>query len=122
MDTIYRPVQHHWRDHAGHAQAGHQRGRFAVAVREAHAQPLAPRAAAMAAGHVGGGPRLVDEHEALGVEIELAVEPALALLQDIGPVLLDRVPGFFLRVIPCRAKNRCTVPMPSGTPRSLNCA
>lgn len=69
-------------------------------VREAHPQPLAPRAAAMAAGHVGGGPGLVDEDEALGFEVDLAVEPVLALPQDVGTVLLDRMPGLFLRVIP----------------------
>lgn len=71
-----------------------------MAVREAHTQTLALRAAVMAAGHVGGGPRLVDEDQALGVEIELAVEPALTLPQDIGSVLFDRVRGLFLRVIP----------------------
>lgn len=53
----------------------------------------------MAAGHVGGGPRLVDEDQALRIEIELVIEPVLALPQDVGPVLLDRVPGLFLRVI-----------------------
>jgi hypothetical protein len=74
----------------------------------------------MAAGNIGGGPRLVDEDQALRIEIELAVEPALPLLQDVGPVLLDRVPSLFLRVIPCRAKKRCTVPMPTGTPRSAS--
>jgi hypothetical protein len=52
------------------------------------------------AGHVGGSPGFVDEDEALGFEIDLAVEPVLALLQDVGAVLLDRVPGLFLRVIP----------------------
>jgi hypothetical protein len=54
----------------------------------------------MAAGHVGGGPGLVDEHEAFGFQIDLAVEPCVALPQDVGAVLLDRVPGLFLRVIP----------------------
>jgi hypothetical protein len=53
----------------------------------------------MAAGHVGGGPGLIDEDEALGIEVDLAVKPVLALSQDVGPVLLDRVPGLFLRVI-----------------------
>jgi len=66
-----------------------------MSVREAHPQPLALRAAAMAAGHVGGGPGLVDEDEALGFEVELAVEPVLALPQDVGTVLLDRVPGLY---------------------------
>jgi len=54
----------------------------------------------MTAGHVGGGPRLVDEDEALGFELDLAIEPVLALPQDVGTVLLDRVPGLFLRVMP----------------------
>jgi hypothetical protein len=49
----------------------------------------------MAAGHVGGSPRLVDEDEALGIEIKLAVEPMLPLPQDVGPVLLDRVAGLY---------------------------
>ncbi len=93
--AVDRSIEHHRRDHAGHAQTGYQRGGLAVAVREAHAQPLARWAAPMTAGHVPGSPRLVDEHEALGIEIELAVEPALALLQDVGPVLLNRVPNLF---------------------------
>jgi len=54
----------------------------------------------MAAGHVGGSPGLVDEDQALRIEIELTVEPALALPQDVGSVLLDSMAGLFLRVIP----------------------
>jgi hypothetical protein len=77
-----------------------------MTMREAHAQPLAPRAAAMTAGHVGCGPRLVDEDQALGIEIELAVEPALALRQDVGSVLLDSMASLFLRVMPRRTKKR----------------
>ena len=50
--------------------------------------------------HVGVHRCLVDEDETLGFEIDLSVEPALALPQDVGAVLLDRVPGLFLRVIP----------------------
>lgn len=100
--------QHHWRDHAGHAEACNQRGGLAVAVREAHAQPLALRAAGMAAGHIGCGPRLVDEDEALRLQIDLAFEPVPALLQDIGTVLLDGMASLFLRVIPGRAKKRCS--------------
>ena len=84
----------------GHAQPRNQRGGFAMAMREAHAQALALGAAAMAAGHVGRGPGLVDEDQALGIEIELAVEPVVPLLQDVGAVLLDRMPSLFLRVMP----------------------
>ena len=54
----------------------------------------------MTAGHVGGGPGLVDEDEAFGFEIDLAIKPVATLPQDVGTVLLDRVPGLFLRVIP----------------------
>lgn len=70
-----------------------------MAVWEAHPQPLAPGAATVAARHVGRSPRLVDEDEALGLEIELTVEPGMAPLQDVGAVLLDRVTRLFLRVI-----------------------
>jgi len=49
----------------------------------------------MPARHVGGGPCLVDEDEAVGIEIELALEPILAALQDIRAVLLARVRGLF---------------------------
>ena len=44
----------------------------------------------------------------------------LALPQDIGPVLLDLVPGLSLCVIPCPAKKQCTVPMPTRVPRSIS--
>lgn len=40
--------------------------------------------------------RLLDKDQALRIEIELAVEPALPLPQDVGPVLFDHVPGLFL--------------------------
>ena len=53
----------------------------------------------MAAGHVRRGPGLVDEDKACRVEIELPLEPLLALLQDVGTILLDSVRGLFLRVI-----------------------
>jgi hypothetical protein len=98
--AVDRSVQHHRSDHARHAQAPDQRGGLAVPVREAHPQPLAFRAATVTAGHIRGGPDLVYEDEAFGFEVDLAIEPVLALPQDVGTVLLDRVPGLFLRVIP----------------------
>jgi hypothetical protein len=49
---------------------------------------------------------LIDENEALGIEIELTVEPALPLPQDVGAVLLDSTASLFLRVMPRRAKKR----------------
>ena len=93
--AVDRPVEHHRSDHSTHPQAGHQRGRFAMPMREAHPQTLAPGAPAMAAGHVGRGPRFVDEDQTLRIEVELPFEPGAALAQDVGPVLLDRVAGLF---------------------------
>ena len=104
--AIDRAIEHHRRDHATYAQSGDQRGGLAVAVREAHPQPLAFRAATMAAGHVGGSPGLVDEHEPFRLQIDLAVEPVPALLQDVGTVLLDCMASLFLRVMPRRTKKR----------------
>lgn len=52
----------------------------------------------------------VDEHQPLGIEVDLAVEPGLPSLQDVGAVLLRGVGGLFLRVIPWRAKKRRIVP------------
>ncbi len=75
-------------------------------MREAHAQAFALGAAAMAAGYIGRGPCFVDEHEAFGFQIDLAVEPVVPLLQDIGTILLDCMSSLFLRVIPRRTKKR----------------
>jgi hypothetical protein len=71
----------------------------------------------MAVGHVGGRPGFVDEDQCVGIEVELSLEPCLAMLQDVGAVLLGRVAGLFLRVIPCRAKKRQSVAMLTLTPR-----
>ena len=70
-----------------------------MAMRHADPQPLAPAAAAMAARHIGRGPGFIDEDEAFGVEIGLAVEPGLPALQNIRTVLLAGVRGLFLRVM-----------------------
>jgi hypothetical protein len=58
------------------------------------------------AGHVRLGPvdcrwRLtIDEHQPLEIEVDLAVEPRLPALQDVGTVLLRGVPGLLLRARP----------------------
>jgi len=118
--SIDRAVQHHWRDHAAEPKAGDQRGGLAVAVREAHPQPRAAPTPSMTAGHVGGGPCLVDEDEPLRVEIRLGVEPGAALAQDVGTVLLDRVAGLFFRVIPRRWKNRDNADLEVAIPRAAS--
>ena len=69
-----------------------------VSVRDAGAQALPARAAPMRAGHVRRGPGFIDEDEVLGIKVELALEPVLSPLQDVGPILLTRVRSLFLRV------------------------
>ena len=102
-------VEHQRRDDAGRAQACHESRRFPMSMRYAHAQSLTPRAAATAARHIRRCPGFVDEDEAFGIKIELAVEPVLSALQDVRPILLCSVRGLFFHVIPCRSKNRHNV-------------
>ena len=66
-----------------------------MAVRDGRPQALAPRRSPMQARHLGGSARLVDEDQTLGVKVELAVEPGAATPQDVGTVLLRRMPGLF---------------------------
>jgi len=91
-----------------------------VSKGDAGAQALAVTAAAIAPRHVGRCPGLVDEDQLVGIEIELTLEPFLALLQDVGAILLCRMAGLFLRVIPWRAKKRHNVAMLTLTSRSAS--
>src|SRR5215210_2358988 len=75
-------------------------------MRHASSQPPTARGPPVAPGHVGGGPGLVDEDQPFGIEIELALEPGLAPLANIRPVLLGGMRRLFLRVILCRRQKR----------------
>src|ERR1700722_1912090 len=89
-----------------------------------------PAAARRVAHGRGGGPswcwrrygfaalRVVDEHKAAWVQVELLLEPGLATPQDIGTGLLVGMRRLFLSVIFRRSKNRHSVPMPTATPCS----
>jgi hypothetical protein len=98
-EPVDRGVEHEMRDHAACGQGGDEGRCFPVAVRNADAQAPAAAAAAAGSGHVAGRPGLVDEHETLGVEIELAFEPRLAALQDVRPILFAGARSLFLGVI-----------------------
>ena len=58
-------------------------------------QPLTAATAAAGADHFGGGPSLVNKHQALGIELGLLGLPVLAPLSDVGPRLLGGVQSFF---------------------------
>ena len=100
----------------------HRIRHYGLLASSARKASLTLGAVAMAARHVGRGPGLVDEDEALGFEVDLLLEPASPAAQDVGPVLFDRVAGLFLRVILRRSKNRHSVPIPTGEPRSAMAA
>src|SRR3954463_5932064 len=75
-------------------------------MRHASPQPPTARGPSVAPGHVGRSPGLINEDQPLGIEIKLALEPGLAPLADVGPVLLGGMRGLFLRVILCRRQKR----------------
>lgn len=89
-----------------------------MAVRQAHTQAFAARRAAMQTAHLGRRPGFVDEHQPLGIEIDLPFEPSLSPFQDIGAVLLVRVARLFLSVIRRRWKKRHRPEELAATPRS----
>ena len=87
-----------------------------MAVRDGGPKALAAGSPPVQARHLGGGARLVDEDQAFGVQVELTLEPGAATPQDVGTVLLRRMPGLFLSVIFRRTKNRHSVEMATATP------
>ncbi len=66
-----------------------------MSVREGGAQPLTSGGAVVEAGHLGRGSRLVDEDQPCRVEIELALEPVMTALEDVGTILLRRMPRLY---------------------------
>ena len=66
----------------------------------------AARSPAIAADHAGGRCRLVQEHEALGIQFGLARKPSFTRRSYVVSLLLSCVQRPSLRVIRCRAKKR----------------
>lgn len=69
---------------------------------------LAARGSAIHPRHLGIGAGLIDEDQPFGIEIGLALEPDQAAGIYVWSFLLGGVRRLFLRVMPCRSKNRCT--------------
>lgn len=92
---VHRSIEHPWRDHASAAQPGCKGGRLPVTKGNPGAQALASAAAAMPPRHICAGLGFVDENQSCRIEVELAIEPRFALLQDIGTILLSCVAGLF---------------------------
>jgi hypothetical protein len=89
------PVDDTGRGDAIVAQRRYKRQRAPTALRHLGDQAGAASAASMAAGHVGLGPGLVDEHQALGVKPALIRLPPDPAASDVGAILLTGVQSFF---------------------------
>src|ERR671938_331933 len=91
-------------------------------MRHTNPQPPTPGCPSVTPGHVGGSPSLVDEHQPRGIKIQLALEPGLAPLADVGPVLLGGMRRLFLRVILWRRQKRQSALTLTCAPFSAKCA
>ena len=78
--AVDRTVEQHRCGDAGETKAGDEGRGLPMPLRDAGAQPFALGRPAMEARHIGRGPSLIDEDEALRIELGLAVEPVLAPL------------------------------------------
>jgi hypothetical protein len=85
---VHRLVERLLRHQARKAQAGDERDRLVMAVRNSDAQPSTPLASSAFARQIGGRPCLVDENEFPRIEVELPGKPVLALHQDVRAQLL----------------------------------
>ena len=96
---VDRPVENLRRGQAGKADAGDERDRLVMAMRNGGAQPSSAPATSAFARQIGGSPSLVDEDEFQRIEVGLPGEPVPALLQNVRALLLLGVRGLFLTVI-----------------------
>ena len=94
------------RHEAAKAQAGDERDRLVMAVRNGGSQPSTTPAATAFARHVRRGPGFVDENQLCRIEVGLPGEPGAPLLQNVRALLLLGMRGLFLNVIPWRSKKR----------------
>src|ERR687893_1794372 len=118
--TIDRAVEHIGHADPGRAQAGNKRGQLPVTMREGSPQPQTACTSAIAARHVRGGPGLVDEDQAVGVERRLAADEHAPGLGYVRAILLGRVQGLFLSVRLWALRNRYTVLSPTVIPEAAS--
>src|SRR5215469_1917339 len=93
--AVDRPVDDTGRGDAVVAQCCQKRQRAPAAVWHLGDQPGAAAAAAMAAGHIGLDPALVDKHQASRVKPALMGLPPDPAAGDVGAILLAGMQAFF---------------------------
>ena len=93
--TVHRALEDTRSRKAVVVQRCHEGQRLPVTMGPVRAQPLAPGAAAMTAGHVRLGPGLIQEHESARIKLALRALPPAAALRDVRPILLGGRQAFF---------------------------
>ena len=93
--AVDRPVNDAGRGDAVVPQCCQKSQRAPAALRHLRDQPDAAGRAPVAAGHVGLGPGLVDEHQASGVKPALMRFPPDPAAGNVGAILLAGVQRFF---------------------------
>ncbi len=104
--AVHGAVDDHRRREAVEAEAGDERRRLRVAVRDGGPAAFALGAAPAQAGHLGGRTGLVDEDELRRVELGLELEPDLAALDYVRTLLLTGVGGLLWNGPPLRRRYR----------------
>ena len=92
---VHRAVDHHRCGQTAEPEPRYEARRAPMAMGEAGEQPLAAAAPAMQARHLRVQPGLVDEDEALEVEVRLRLEPGEPRRPDVLALLLAGVAGRF---------------------------
>jgi hypothetical protein len=93
--AVDRAVEDPWGVDAIMAQRRHKGHCLPVAVRNLGFEPLAARRPTPQRRHIGVGPGLIDEDQALGRDPGLIFFPLLAPAGDVRAVLLAGKHGFF---------------------------
>src|SRR5271154_5386978 len=93
--SVHRPINHEGSYDCVMAQAGYQRDRLAMPMRNGADQPFTTGATAPQPHHLGAGGGFVDEYQPGRVKHELFSPPASARAGYVRPLLLRGVKGFF---------------------------
>jgi hypothetical protein len=96
--SVHRPVEKHRRNEARKREAADKSDGLPMTVRNCGAATLAFGPPASKARHLRRKAALIDEDQAFGVKIVLAVEPILARDLHISALLLAGMGGLFLCV------------------------
>ena len=93
--AVDRAVEEPWSVDAVMAKGGQERHGFPGALRHLGGEPLAARRPSPERRHVGLGPCLVNEDQALWIDPALIFRPLLAPSRDVGTVPFAGDQGFF---------------------------